>query len=610
MGNRVNLKVLDTAGRGPMSYSLKRLPALGLILGLAGLAAVLLAGSCSREPERPNVVLIVVDALRPDHLGCYGYERPTSPVIDGLAQDGVFFETAVTAAPWTKTSFSSFLTSLYPFQHGVGGWEQIMPDSVVTLPEVLRGHGYSTMAVINMLGITGRFEVLKGVDDVSAAAKYKRDAEKATTDAIELIRRGSPPFFIIIHYFDVHWPYRPPIRYVDMIRAEGDVDPIAAGGRVQRGVADRPAQAVIDREILMYDACIRFTDNEIGRLLGFLDASDMRDETLVIVTADHGEAFWEHGAGSHGRSVYDEEIRVPLIFNSPELYRKPQRVGQQVSLMDLVPTIMGITGASDDHHREGRDLTPLIRKGILEAAPERLLPTDLDLAESTLQKAPDTKGIRSRDWKLILEPATALFQLYDQRHDPGETDNLWGRAGAIGDSLASLMQMIPGSSVNGWRLGFTGTSAVTDRLRIDVEMEHGHRLTSAQRLVAGGDEEFGVADDSTSFHIEIRPQQQQIVLFDTEPAPARVKFTVRGAGEEVGDVVYTGRRQVASMDERFTLDTDQALGTPETFETNRSKGVPGVYIWWLPGEAGTKVRRRTDLTPEEIKRLKALGYIQ
>jgi arylsulfatase A-like enzyme len=588
----------------------RRLWIVGVMVALGVAALVVISGSCSRELSEPNVVLIVIDALRPDHLGCYGYRRPTSPVIDELAANGVLFETAIAAAPWTKTSFSSFLTSLYPFQHGVGGWAQIMPDSVVTLPEVLGEHGYNTMAVINMLGITGRFKVLKGIDEVSAAAKYKRDAAKATTDAIELMGKAQPPFFILVHYFDVHWPYRPPVKYVDMIRTDADIDPFVVKEAIKRGALERPPQEMIDREMLLYDACIRFTDTEIAKVLDFLDGTGLRDETVVIVTADHGEAFWEHGAGSHGRAVYDEEIKVPLIFNNERLYPAPQRIDTQVSLLDLVPTIARLAGATDNHHREGRDLGPLIRKGAFEPVPGRFLPADLDLAESTLKKTPDTKGIRSRDWKIILEPATSLVELYNLRDDAQELDNLWGRAGAIGDSLAAMIRQIPGSSVNGWRIGFTGAGSVTARFRVDVEVEEGHKLMGVEKLVAGAGEAVGVSGDSTAFQFDIRPAHQQIVLFDTQPAKARVRFNIKGSGEEIGDVVYTGIRDTAPLGKAFTLDREGAFGTPEIFDVNRRGGVPGVYVWWLPGGEVTKPRETTELTPEEIKRLKALGYIQ
>jgi arylsulfatase A-like enzyme len=578
---------------------------------LLTLAALGVAISCSETGhlERPNIVLIVIDALRPDHLGCYGYGRPTSPVIDGLAQDGILFETAVAAAPWTKTSFASFLTSLYPFQHGVTTWESIMPESVVTVAELLRDQGYSTMAIVNMLGITDRFKVLKGFEEVDAAAKYKRDAAKATSDALELMTKASSPFFILIHYFDVHWPYRPPIKYVDIVGKDSGVDAVASRGLVRESDYERPPDDVVSRDQVLYDACIRYTDEGVGRIVEFLEESGMRDNTIIVITADHGEAFWEHGVGSHGHSVHDEEIKVPLIINNATLYPKPRRIADQVSLIDLVPTIIERTGVRDGHHREGRDLHRLIAENVSRRPEGSFLPWDLDLCESTLCKSPDAKGIRSREWKIMVEPATALVRLYDLKQDPGETADVWGRHGAMGDSLLGLVRSIPGSSVNGWRLAFTeGPEAAV--YEANVSLTVGQRFTRIDRLVAGGEFTLDVSDDSASFHLITEPKLQQVLIFDTEPEGARIRLDIRVTGPGASDGVYAGAQDTKPIGRTFELTTQEALGCPDAFDLRRRARQAGAYVWWLPGGRIIAAGESSRLTPEEKKRLKALGYIQ
>ncbi len=577
-----------------------------LILTLVLLAAAI---SCSesRRLEKPNVVLIVIDALRPDHLGCYGYERPTSPTIDELARSGVLFETALAAAPWTKSSFASFLTSLYPFQHGVTGWESVLPDTIVTVAELLRDQGYGTMAIVNMLGITDRFKVLKGFEEVDAAAKYKRDAAKATSDAIDLMAQASSPFFILIHYFDVHWPYRPPVRYLDLVGRDSGIDALASRGMQRTSDFQRPPDDVVQRDELLYDACIRYTDDGVARIVEFLKESGIRGNTVLIITADHGEAFWEHGVGSHGHSVYDEEIRVPLIFNYGSAYPKPRRITSQVSLMDLVPTIVELAGVSDGHHREGRDLNLLINTEVSRRPEGSFLPPDLDLCESTLRKSPDTKGIRSQDWKIMIEPATALVKLYDLNQDPAETTEIWARRGPMADSLFKLIRNVPGSSVNGWRLAFTG--AADAAYEANVNVGPGHRIVKVDRLVAGGEFVLEVAGDSTSLHLEVVPKLQQVVLFDTEPQDADVRFDIRTSGAPPEDA-YVGRRGTRPIDRQFDLTNKDALGCPDAFDLNRLARRRGVYIWWLPGMRATAAGESATLTPEERNRLKALGYIQ
>jgi arylsulfatase A-like enzyme len=448
------------------------------------LAAVLLLAECAVHHERPNIVLIVCDAMRPDFLGCYGYGRPTSPAIDDLARGGIIFENAVAHAPWTKTSFSTFLTSLYPFQHGVLGWESVMPDSVSTLPEVLAGAGYSTMAVINMLGITGQYKVTKGFEKISEADKGARDALATSDDAIALIKGAHKPFFIMIHYFDTHRPYRPPPEDVDLILKPGDPNPFAARVIARESDEEKPPQELIDRQRLLYAGCVRHIDRGIGRLVKYLDEAGLKRHTLVIVTADHGEAFWEHGVMAHGSNLYDEAIRVPLVIAFLEKYSRPLRLSEQARHIDLLPTILDLAGVPDARRREGASLRPLVETGKRGTGPVRWVPPDLALCECSLKKAPDSRCLRTNDLKLIVEPATALCELYDLRADPRETVNTWGQGGAAADSLFRMMGRIPGTSVSGWRVAFAGeASNVVD---VDVALPGGSRLIGIQKVTTPG----------------------------------------------------------------------------------------------------------------------------
>jgi arylsulfatase A-like enzyme len=573
------------------------------------LAAVAAWIGCSREgPVHPNIVLVVVDALRRDHLGCYGYGRPTSPEIDQLANRAIVFDTAIAPAPWTKTSFSSFLTSRYPFQHGVVDWESVMPDTITTLAEVLKASGYSTLAVVNMLGITERFEVLRGIDRVSAAAKYKRDVAGSTADAIELMRGSEKPFFILIHYFDVHWPYRPPSKYIDRVRGDSDINPVGTAVAGISRAGDKPSEQAIEREMLLYDACIRYADEGVGNLVTFLEEEGLKDNTILIITADHGEAFWEHGVGSHGYNLYDEAVRVPLILDYPARYKSARRIAAQVGLIDLLPTLVDLAGVKDQGHREGRDLVDLLERGKLKRPGSDFLPPDVVLSESTLRKAPDTKSIRTADWKLIIEPSTAGVELYDLAHDPYEMSDVWGRGGAAGDSLFRLMEKVPGITMNGWRLGFTGD--LDNVYDVDVRLVDRGQLRRLGGLVSGGQMDFEISRDSTSFHARVNPKGQQILLFGVEPlnCSIRVKFTAEPAG--VPAIVYVGAHGQGKVGEDIMITAPEGLGAPDEFAEARKAKSPGVFAWWLPGEEPGGRARTTKLTPEEQKRLRSLGYIQ
>jgi choline-sulfatase len=452
------------------------------------LAALLLLTLSAGAPwaeagdRKPNVVLVVIDALRPDHLGCYGYPHATSPNIDALAGKAVVFENAIAQVPWTKSSFSSMFTSLYPFQHGVEDWESVLAESLVTLPELLREAGYTTAAVINILALEGRYQVLQGFDTVNSEPKNKRDAEATTDDAIDLIRASSEPFFVMIHYFDPHEPYAATRGYVEKVRPDADMAAVQA--RLSEHQAGRrPAEEHRDKDIVLYDACIRQVDDQMVRLLGLLDEMDIADQTLVIITADHGEAFWEHGCCCHAVNLYDEVLRVPLIISYPKRYRTPRRIEPQVSLIDLLPTIAGLTGISDAEHREGLDLDGLVIGSGLTGPVRRFLPGDMTMAEISLRTIPETKCLRTTRWKMILEPATGWVELYDLAADAGETVDVSGSEATVADSLLDLMRRVPGIPLQGWRMAFTGGKTI--RFRVKASVEGQPQFTLARKLTRG-----------------------------------------------------------------------------------------------------------------------------
>jgi arylsulfatase A-like enzyme len=436
-------------------------PPVMILFVSAALTAVALFVTCGPSPDeaRPNIMLIVIDALRADHLGCYGYGRPTSPAIDGLAAGGILFETAITQAPWTKASFSSFLTSLYTFQHGVVEWAGVLPESLVTLPEVLAGAGYSTACVINMVGMSGRFGVLKGFDVISESGKSRRDAKAATADAIECLDDIEEPFFMLLHYFDVHQPYEPPPGYVDLINIDTDLDPFGNRGLWKRDEDGLPPRKAVEKTMLLYDGCIRYVDDSLARLLGYLDERGMRENTVLMLTADHGEAFWEHGVDTHGSTVYDEVLKVPLIIAWPARYHGGGRVASQVRLVDLFPTVLEMAGAgaADSKHREGASLVPVM-DGRQADGGGRLLPPHIAYADNGKVKPPRVRCLRTRDCKVIVDGDTHEVEVYDLESDPGEMVNLLGRESPSAGALITLMEELPGE-VSGGRPART---ALTD----------------------------------------------------------------------------------------------------------------------------------------------------
>jgi len=411
-------------------------------------ALLLTAGACLAGPgtggaDRPNIVLIVVDALRPDHLGCFGYQRPTSPNIDRLAAGGVLFETAITQASYTRASFPSFLTSLYPFQHGVTNWESALPEDLVTLPQALKESGYHSIAVVHGAVLSKKFGILRGFDQEFFILPGRRGSEKMSNAAIDAIKQAPEPFFVMLHLFDAHKPYSAGKEYVEAVRGDSRAEPFRWKSRDYIGIAETPEPGQIEGEMLLYDASIRYADHGIGRVLAQLEVSGVSDHTLVVITADHGESFWEHGLPMHSTNVYDEVARVPLVFSYPDKIQEPLRIREQVRLIDLFPTFVDIAGGTPPEQCEGTSLLGLIEGERREARPGTFLPLELALTECTTPWALVTRCLRNEDYKLLVETVTATRELYDLNADPAETRNLAGTGIALEDSLMKQMQKIP-----------------------------------------------------------------------------------------------------------------------------------------------------------------------
>jgi arylsulfatase A-like enzyme len=525
--------------------------------------------------------------------------------MDALADQGVVFETVITQAPWTKGSFASILTSLYPFQHGVLDWAAVMPDSLVTLPELLEQNGYNTMFVANMIGLAGRFNVLKGFSEVSEAGKFERDGRITTDDAIELMRASPEPYFIVVHYYDAHAPYRPPLKYLDLVASQTERDGLVSVRPGELG----PAEAA-QRKILNYDGCIRFADHCISRLVNFIDETGSWEQTVFMVTADHGEALGEHGVFGHGAEAYDDVLKVPLIITYPEAFPGPKRVDAQVRLLDLHPTILEIAQVPDRQCGEGVSLVPLVYGHGREARPGSFLPLDVALCDCTNRGAPGKLALRTEVWKIVLEPLTSLVELYNLTEDPAEDMNLWEAGRAMGDSLHNLLSAIPGSHPGGWRLAFTaGEGGASYRARVALP-ENG-RFTGVGVLARIlKNIEVEMESDSTAFDVRAKVGGIHVVHFETQPRNARLDIEIQVDESTPVDSVFTGPTMLKPVGEVISVRPADAYGLPQAFESRRLADLPGIFIWWLPGSGRTQAGKVTDLSPEERQRLRALGYIQ
>ena len=388
------------------------------------------------QGRRPNVLLITVDTLRADHLGCYGLAGAGSPVLDDLAARGVRFATAIAHAPMTAPSHASILTSLTPPRHGVrDNGRFALPQSVPTLAESFQKGGYRTAAFVSGFPLDRRFGLARGFDlyddrlphgnDPRRAPYVERTADGTTRVALEWLRRAPQPWFAWVHYFDPHAPYEPPPEIEARFRG-------------------RP-----------YDGEIAFVDRELGELFLGAGVSEPGANSLVLVTADHGESLGEHGEDTHGIFVYDATLRVPWIVAGPNVPKG--RVSRVIARgVDVGPTLLDYSGLPALAGAEGRSLR---RAASGEAVPDAPAYVESLFAQLNLGWAP-LHGWRTEAWKLVDAPRP---ELYAVDVDARETHDL---ASEHQDVLASLRRPLREALARKAPEAFlAGRGEVAERLR-------------------------------------------------------------------------------------------------------------------------------------------------
>jgi arylsulfatase A-like enzyme len=372
----------------------------------------------------PNVVLITIDTLRADHCGIYGYDRPTTPHLDALASQGAVFEAAYAVSATTLPSTATLFTSLHPNEHGVLKNGRILPERVRTMAEILGSHGYDTAAFVSSFVVERRFGTAQGFDayddDFTGAsssspirhweghqlsAPYDRRGHETALRAIRWLhaRQSQAPFFLWVHLFDPHSPYDPPEPYREQFARAG-------------------ATSEKERWVDLYDAEVRFGDEQLGRLLAAVDALAPVEPPLTIVAGDHGEGLLDHEWLEHGVHLYEEAVRVPLIVRWPGRIA-PQRNADPVGLVDVLPTLLSLLELPKPDGMRGADLARVLQ-GQTRADPERAVFMQRRLYRGAKHKGVRVAGpkwaIRWRNWKFIYASLDDDVELYDLETDPQE----------------------------------------------------------------------------------------------------------------------------------------------------------------------------------------------
>jgi len=392
-------------------------PARRLAVVVGALATWLVA--CG-DARRPNLLFVVFDTCRIDRMSLYGYEKPTTPNLERLAAEGVVFDQAVTHVPQTLPAVATLLTSTLPSEHGVrvNGLFRL-PDAAVTLPEVLRDAGYETAAFVSGFPLDARFGTDQGFDSYDARfadsiltrtrrkdfkfpgsshPDFEQRADETTDKVLAWLDAradgAARPFFLLVHYFDPHFPYNAPPQYL------GDLGP--------------------------YDAEIAFIDAEAGRLIGRLRGAGLLDETLLVVVGDHGEIL--QPKPRHAGYVKDAVLRVPLLLRATAALSEGVRVPAQVALVDVAPTVLDLLGVPTPPEFRGRSLLPLVR-GESDAA-QPAVPFETLYWKLEKERGLARHGVRTPAWKYVLDlrekdgDVVGSETLFDLARDPEETTNL------------------------------------------------------------------------------------------------------------------------------------------------------------------------------------------
>jgi arylsulfatase A-like enzyme len=433
--------------------------------GLALLIVILAYAYAVPEITRPaaserrmNVLLVSIDTLRRDHLGCYGYERVGTPNIDRFAASAAKFENAFCSSPWTLPSMASMITGRYPSICGVGALSRLRAG-IPTLAEVLRFAGYRNEAYVTNVfmypdyGYANGFDVYLTNGDSRALypmrgtllyawadtalraldVKLGRSCDDTTFNgdetvaALKRLGKGGRPFFIWCHFMDPHNPYTPPPGYVPPYPG---IPPAEAYGLLEEfrkeGVVERPpTEGNVVKYAMLYDGEISYVDEHFGRIIDALEEEGLVGNTAVIVLSDHGEEFFDHGSYGHGHTLYPELIDMALMARIPGYEFPASARSRYLSHVDIMPTVLDALGISPPAELDGRS--------VLRERPSSF--AGGQAFSEFLQRGSEAKAVRRDGWLLVRNTENGRQELYDLSRGPGATEDLAGRGISVETEL-------------------------------------------------------------------------------------------------------------------------------------------------------------------------------
>jgi arylsulfatase A-like enzyme len=579
--------------------------------------------------KAPLVIIYLVDTLRADHTNPYGYERDTTPELVKFAADAVVFENGITAASWTKPAVGSLLTSQLPGQHGAVQLRDPLDPRQVTLAEMLRAKGYVTGASISNSVIYSAhtnfekgFEYFAGLHNDKDRQSKEVKAGPVVDTALEwLALRTGLPTFLYVHTMDPHVPYTPPEPFKYKYAPTPEPEHPGTDPRYEyKEPADR------DRLIAQYDGEIAYGDQEFGRFMRELKARGLYEDAMIVFLADHGEEFQDHGQWLHGRSVFDELVRVPLIVKFPGNRNAGTRIAQQVRTVDILPTVLQEMRLPVPQPPAivGVPMQPVVAG----KAPE---PDAVSEISHRGYVAYGIRGGQQKRDKYIRRFSPEEDELYyDLRNDPQEKTNRFAAARDRTRELRSALeeQMAPSQYQHHLKLVGPGAWA--------LDLRCGGFIDAMETVDFGSADRATLADGKHTLHVEIHGKagQTRELTLSVRPmgAPIWVSGTRDGKPLAATDV-YLAKEGVRPPQVPFKLPeveptanehlqlqagAEGAPPPPQTPQERRKSDLerltmteppattaPGLHIW-VTARAGVKLM---EMDEETRARLKALGYL-
>ena len=555
------------------------------------------AGPWTTPEEVESVVLISIDTLRADHLGLYGYTRETSPFLDEVAFAGAVFDQAVSSSPWTLPSHATMLTGLEPSTHRAVDAESAISASATLAAELFREAGHATAGFVTAWFVSERYGFDRGFDtfsDLSRSSRRPRQKVRAgqVIDAglnwVDGL--GEEPFFLFLHLYDVHYDYDPPAEIQQIF----DTGYEGKRRRYQSYKYHRKHPLKPQRlayEVAMYDGEIRYVDGELERFWRELDALGRRSGTLFVITSDHGEEFYEHGSWGHAHTLFEEQVRVPLILAGAGI-PEGERISTQVRLVDLLPTLVELAGLRLPEDLAGRSFLSLLRGDEDPGASHDDRPALLETSRFDTSQI----GLRWRGHKLITDLVTGEDRLHDLRRDAGEVLDL-----AIEPRSSDVLEGMRR------RLRTATLEAVTDRWRVTWRPAGAQgglvgRLRTEGRFLAAVDPSgaaLEIADGGRVIDFDLASGEG--LEFVVLPIDAEISLEeIRGDSDGPASVVLGGAEPV-TLSEPLVFSATSLLPVKD--------GQPDRSGLIVRLEQEHLVAASVALDDEARRRLEALGYL-